>query len=382
MKRAMLLSLATASALFAGTVNINTGWNLVGAVDDVSPSAIGCASTVWTYDAMMGWSLFQTMNQTDNYGYNPLTYINKGQGFWVNADCASTIDFTDSTGTTTGSSLEMTTATANTLQFGDFTVAYNTDYGDNWYGVFNIDLASSTISVSDYEKNDDGTWYHDNTFNASYVPNATTGGITISEYEGSTLMFSGEAVINNTQQITAMNGISYTDLYISDLEITVVTSTFEDEDWDWGPRYWDSTNTAITNTYDFFQEALTNDQYYFGDNDYAMLSGTGTSGDVVEGTVTEYACDTDNDGYANETCKNVTKSTNVIGSWFYTDTSGIYIETSNEEKYITIVSSNNTDTGYTVHERSKDKVGAVWNEKLFTGSDANSALVQDYVNNK
>ena len=391
MKRTTIISLVAASALFAGTVNINSGWNLVGAVEDVNPSNIECARTVWTFDGYnWNWSLYQTMNQVDNYGYTPLTQINKGQGFWVNSECSTVLDFAESNDTvednTTTTVMDINATPVAPLEIGSFGTAYNTDEGNDWYALFDIDTLNETIMITDYEKDSNGTWVIEDSFDANYTTTSPWS-MTLTEYDDNgSLAFSGDMVINSTYQINSVDGIPFVELFMSDVNFTVTHSTFEGpEALDWAPQDC-STGTCypITNTSDFRDNLLVNDNW-FSDDDYAMLNGMpGTiAGDIVSGTVVStFACDQDGDGNQNEICEEVERTTNVIGSWTYDAIEDeIYMDLPDEEQYLSVMPDANSETGYFVYGDSKDKVGSVWNETLFTGEDASDATIQYYINN-
>lgn len=86
MKKVALVVLSSVAALYATSVTVNTGWNLLGAINGISPSQITCASTVWTYDPSdaKSWKLYVKTPVSGNYGFNTIPAINMGQGFWVN----------------------------------------------------------------------------------------------------------------------------------------------------------------------------------------------------------------------------------------------------------------------------------------------------------
>lgn len=50
MKKIVTSLALSAATLFATSVNVNSGWNLVGAIGAITPSQITCAQTVWTYE--------------------------------------------------------------------------------------------------------------------------------------------------------------------------------------------------------------------------------------------------------------------------------------------------------------------------------------------
>lgn len=98
MKKIVLALALSIAAWSATTVKINSGWNLVGAIGSITPSQIPCAQTVWTYEGG-AWKLYTSDGtDTNNYGFTPLTSIQEGQGFWVNAGTnACSVDFSNLT---------------------------------------------------------------------------------------------------------------------------------------------------------------------------------------------------------------------------------------------------------------------------------------------
>lgn len=101
MKKIVTSLVLSALALFATTININSGWNLIGAIGAIKPGQITCAKTVWTYKGG-DWKLYaKGSTDPNNYGFTPLTDIQAGQGFWVNASTDScNINFSNLTNNT------------------------------------------------------------------------------------------------------------------------------------------------------------------------------------------------------------------------------------------------------------------------------------------
>lgn len=165
--------------LSAQTLSLKSGWNLVGAVEDINASEISCAQTVWTYDTNGTWSLYQTMNTSDNYGYPQLDNINQGTGFWVNAnsDCSitstksgisSTLKYTDEYLNSEGVVYVLYRAWNETLdKAGDWTVSSLKMENGKTYetvGSFvdNPSLSDRTYIIEDgkIKENDNGDiWY-------------------------------------------------------------------------------------------------------------------------------------------------------------------------------------------------------------------------------
>ena len=615
MKKIIPLSLIAASTLFAGSINVNTGWNLVGAVDDINPSSISCVKAIWAYDQLNGWSLHQNIDTSTNFGYDQISTLSKGQGFWLNSDCQTTIEYSDTTtsssyfdlfgfnwedvkkddrytvlgntvshdsslitletviredldsrtevktslstpsksvsstlkitqtdtgynklefraysnvtissdvqtalglnstyvrsysvigmtgkkiysyvylddgateakvydsqdsnldgirenessmyynettsilvgktidmnittdgssvtfsatdtsgaisispvtftpptgtiisdtdqigvrtkilddyantdGNTAGASisaevysvstadtassvsdLNVTTIVASTLNWSSISNAIGVEDDDHdFYSIWDLSASSFTIT----EKELDGTsWIVDETFGGTVTQNTDQNVSILETSEG----FGADILIKKTEQITSIDGTSYSDLYVSDLEFHVTAAGTPWTDiWDWAPTYWDgSQEISVTTTQEFLNMALTNNHWFGSDEFYPMLDGstTDTSGNVVAGSFVGY-CDMDGDGTLDMDCKNVERTDAIIGSWSLT-TEGIYIDTPNETNTISIVTSTLTSTGYAVQSIGTDKVGSVWHEKIYTGSDATEILIQSIV---
>ena len=245
------------------------------------------------------------------------------------------------------------------------------DDEDHWYGIFNIASGTNLISVVDYEY-EGSVWENDENMSLDYT--ITDSSIMhLSDDTG----FEADYEIVGTQQVTKIGTQSYTNLYLSDVNITVTASgTGETDTWDWAPTYYDGTQEQnVTTNLELKNMYLTNDNWFGGDNKYAMLSGStsDTSGDVVKGvqdglwdgcTVTA-----DND------CKKIVRTTEVVGSWSY-DSAGTYVDLPDKTKTLSVISDANSPTGYYVQSHDIEKVGTVWNEKILTGSDATQTLIQ------
>jgi len=84
----ILLLLASALS-WSQTVNVKSGWQLLGATED-SASMCGftesCVSSVWTYDKGV-WNSYEPTSS-----FNTITSIKEGSGFWVNMkECSDTV---------------------------------------------------------------------------------------------------------------------------------------------------------------------------------------------------------------------------------------------------------------------------------------------------
>ena len=88
-----ILSLAAIIiGLNAYQINIKSGWQLKGALEDINVTDIFNKpeiTSVWTYDDENNkWKVYlpNTNIDLDNYGIKPLNIIYKGEGFWINAN--------------------------------------------------------------------------------------------------------------------------------------------------------------------------------------------------------------------------------------------------------------------------------------------------------
>ena len=60
---------------------IGKGWNLLGALSDITPSSVKDAKYIWGYQN--GWKLYCKKAVTNNYGYEKLATMKEGFGFWI-----------------------------------------------------------------------------------------------------------------------------------------------------------------------------------------------------------------------------------------------------------------------------------------------------------
>lgn len=488
MKKNLAISavLASALSLSAGTIPVNTGWNLVGAVDDINPSTVNCAKTIWTYNTDGTWNLYQNINSSDNFGFNPLTNIEKGVGFWVNSTCNTSIGYDDNaTDTSIGgfnqdillgntfyivrdannsfaisydttygtreyypsfdltnptdqnytidtngdmivndgaftvkllsanniyanlevigtstyyqrayfnkadaeaylsslapttdlSDINMTTTLVNTLKWGDFDYAIDVEDND-YYSVWNINADHTAIAMTGYNF-DNGNWEQDDDFNVSITNVNTDYNISATATDGTEV----EMLLLETKQITDIEGISFSDLYATDIEIHVVTpGNGWTDTWDWAPTYYNGSEDVNVSTNDELLDMFLTTNSWFDNKNYAMLDANGT---VVSGYISgTFVCDKDNDGENDDICENIVKTGNSIGHWTYdSTTNGISIELPNEFKILSLVSDSNSPTGYYIEEHGTDKAGAVWKETLYTGSYASESLAQQFLGN-
>lgn len=260
--------------------------------------------------------------------------------------------------------LNLTTEATTTLALGSFTSSINLENDSNdYYNTMSFDLTNLTFSAIDYE-NYGTAWTQEDTFGGSLVTNSN-GTVTISESGG----FVADINLTKTEKVLTVNGNAVTDLFISDVELTVTSvGTPWTDDWEWTPK--DSNGDNITTNQGLKEMFLTQDNWIGGDT-YAMLSGvtTATSGDVVKGVFSSYwencTPTTDND------CKHITRTSEVIGSWSFDTITGIFVDTPQETNTLSI-----STTG-TVQSIGNDKVGSVWHEKWLTGTGATQAITQE-----
>ncbi len=77
--------------LNAQELNIKKGWNLLGALDNVTVTSIPCVNSIWVYNSLNdSWNLYQKLKDDSNFGYGLVSNINKGKGFWLNSSCEMT----------------------------------------------------------------------------------------------------------------------------------------------------------------------------------------------------------------------------------------------------------------------------------------------------
>lgn len=226
---------------------------------------------------------------------------------------------------------------------------------------------ASTFSATDYDYN--GTTWSPNggpsgTVSGNRITMTATGGVY-------------EFAILGTQKINSALGNNFTDLYMSQATTTCITapSTFEYDVWGWdNPTYYNSSTSqqvAITNLATLVAGFTAPDQgmRFGGGSEATMFLNAG--GTVVEGTwdgVSYYPQCTDD-------CRIFTRTTNVVGSWT-NDANKIYVEVPKESLTFEVVNQSGT---YRIQEGWKDKVGAVDNQFIFSGTQAIDAVVQTYL---
>ena len=100
MKRAAFISIITAGILSAYNINVHSGWQFKGALEDLNATALfqnPNIVSVWTYDTKNSkWRVYLPNNPTimqhlPSY-VSPLGLIKKEEGYWVNALGSAQID--------------------------------------------------------------------------------------------------------------------------------------------------------------------------------------------------------------------------------------------------------------------------------------------------
>ena len=98
MRKIISLSVIATVGLYAGSLNINDGWSLMGAPEDVNQTDIignSCITSVWQYDesnTTQPWSLYH--KTVTNHGYPLISSgLTQGSGFWVLSDGNCTMNY-------------------------------------------------------------------------------------------------------------------------------------------------------------------------------------------------------------------------------------------------------------------------------------------------
>ncbi len=97
------ITLSSTTTVVAEEIDIIKGWQLLGAIQDISVSKFdGCVDFVWTYHESFSpqWQLHIANGQNIDYNtslISPLTSnINAGDGFWIRGNSSCSIDMTQS----------------------------------------------------------------------------------------------------------------------------------------------------------------------------------------------------------------------------------------------------------------------------------------------
>ena len=101
MKKYIASSLLLALVGLQGqTIQVEKGWQLLGAVEDINPVVFkksGCVDFVWTYKDN-SWQLFIANGKSYNYKGDFITTIKSGDGYWLLGKCDKTIDLNSTNG--------------------------------------------------------------------------------------------------------------------------------------------------------------------------------------------------------------------------------------------------------------------------------------------
>jgi len=368
MKRICLSSLLLASTLSAG-VNIHTGWNLLGATEDTNPGTIHCAKTIWSYDQEHGWSLYQNIDTTQNFNFPQLSSISKGQGFWVNSTCDSNISDTSM------SDINITQVPSTTFTWTDLIdepliLGLEENSDDMQYSVWNLNSDKFTVTDKAHEGD---SWQEDDTHSGNFTKHESN--VSIESTNG----FAADIIIKDTHQITSINGTQYNDLFATDIEIVVTAPEEWADTWDWAPTYWDGNESVPVTTNEEFKNMLLTNNNWFDSDYYAMLDGniSDISGNIVKGV--QDGVQENCTSKSENDCKKIVRTTEVIGTWTFDNTKGIALNLPQELQTLSMVFDDSSPTGYYVQSSGTDKVGSIWKETLYTGSDATETLIQNIV---
>lgn len=126
----ILLIICVASSLFAQNINVQNGWQLLGATGDINVSKFNstCVDYLWKYDSG-DWQIHIANGQT--YDLSNIQYIaalNQGDGFWAKGNSVSGCDIN------TTASQSDTTISGFTNEMLSTNPWYELEYGDNWAG--------------------------------------------------------------------------------------------------------------------------------------------------------------------------------------------------------------------------------------------------------
>ena len=130
------------SSLFSQNISVTTGWQLLGATENMEASKFNgdCVDFVWQYNN--GWKIYIANGKTYNIPSNITTFnsISKGQGFWVKGNKNCTIDTNSTSNTIDAKSL----LAGKTI----YLIFLDPDSDDELVkGVFSADATSVTYEV-------------------------------------------------------------------------------------------------------------------------------------------------------------------------------------------------------------------------------------------
>ena len=101
----LVSSVVLSSTIYAQDINIQNGWQLLGATEDINVSKFdnNCVDFIWKYDNG-NWKVHIANGQNYNYTGSTISSLNQGDGFWVkgndvdgcNVNLGTYIPFTNS----------------------------------------------------------------------------------------------------------------------------------------------------------------------------------------------------------------------------------------------------------------------------------------------
>jgi hypothetical protein len=362
----------TTVSLSAGTISVDNSWKLAGAPENISISDIqsnsGCVKAIWQYDSNdNNWSLYYRGWDTSHL-YNPIenNTLASGSGFWVLGDGECDISYGDNVVLT-----PTTTATIADLVDSIF-YEYEEDHM-HWYDEMYFDFTPGSekrVAVEyDYNGSD---WEIDGDYNDSVAD--TDGSYTELSYPETGWSASFEIIA--TEKINSVDDIDFDDLYVSDVNITILNpGTGETHLWDdyANPQYYDQ--VAQTLVYIEDSESL-RDAYIVGGWTYDDNFLDENTSEVQEGTVRKAVWD----GYSyivgctQGDCRELTKG-EVVGSWEF-DLSGLEITLSKGVSILTVVQEN---SDYFIQEHERDILGASNTIQIMHGDDASETTIRSWL---
>ena len=94
-----IVTISFCSNIYAQDINTTTGWQLLGATEDINVTAFTdqCVNYIWKYNSNNSSSPWQVYmpNDIDNSAissFTKITMINETEGFWIKSDSNCTID--------------------------------------------------------------------------------------------------------------------------------------------------------------------------------------------------------------------------------------------------------------------------------------------------
>ncbi|MFT5661093.1 MAG: hypothetical protein ACI9TV_001739 [Sulfurimonas sp.] len=145
------IGLVLFSTMLRADINIKSGWQLLGATQDINTSIFDstCIDYVWKYDTTdinnLEWQIHVANAVNYNNSMTPITLLTKGEGYWVkgNSDCVIPL-------------AETIAAPTSTLKKTGQTNSYDTNIysdSDEWWNI----ITQASI-VTDGSVKDDGSY--------------------------------------------------------------------------------------------------------------------------------------------------------------------------------------------------------------------------------